>query len=131
MPEWEIEMRSRFMHAKDRQGFTLIELLVVVAIIALLVSILLPSLGRAKDLAQTIVCANRHKGVLAGWVYYGTDFNGVYMAPWDRYHFWPGLTLTGCFQQQYAYTLVHYVAGGGIPSGETVWMAGRPGGPWY
>ncbi len=58
---------------KRRTGFTLIELLVVVAIIALLISILLPSLSRARELAKRAVCLSNLRGIGQSMNIYSND----------------------------------------------------------
>lgn len=65
-------------HGGRYSGFTLIELLVVVAIISLLVSILLPSLGKAKFLARQVVCQTNLRGIGSAIQLYLTDYNGRY-----------------------------------------------------
>ncbi|MCB9855536.1 MAG: prepilin-type N-terminal cleavage/methylation domain-containing protein [Phycisphaerales bacterium] len=63
-----------------RKAFTLIELLVVIAIIALLISILLPSLSRARELSKRTVCAANLHGIGHALYIYAQDDPQVFPA---------------------------------------------------
>jgi prepilin-type N-terminal cleavage/methylation domain-containing protein len=58
-------------------GFTLVELLVVIAIIALLISILLPSLNKARQTATSVRCMSNLRQLGLSIQFYMNDFNGV------------------------------------------------------
>jgi prepilin-type N-terminal cleavage/methylation domain-containing protein/prepilin-type processing-associated H-X9-DG protein len=65
---------------KRSKAFTLIELLVVVAIIALLISILLPSLSRARELSKRTVCMANERGIGQAFYIYAQDPPSVFPA---------------------------------------------------
>ncbi len=69
------------MRRKNWSGFTLIELLVVVSIIALLISILLPSLAKARELARRAVCATNLNNAGKGFHTYAAENNESWPIP--------------------------------------------------
>lgn len=68
-----------------RRAFTLIELLVVISIIALLVSMLLPTLSKAKERARALECKNNQNLIVKGLVTYAADYM-MYPYNYREYH---------------------------------------------
>lgn len=98
------------------RGFTLIELLVVVAIISLLVSILLPSLSKAKDLAKETVCLTHARQIGLGFEYYADQYNDYFPMPITLWN----VTSGGTYRPWPCY-LAPYI--GGYPGEKSDWVA--------
>src|SRR4030043_881545 len=70
-PDSNEKLRRSIM--TERKGFTLIELLVVVAIIAILMAILMPTLNRAREQGRRAVCLNHIKTLALAWSMYADE----------------------------------------------------------
>lgn len=77
-----------------QKEFTLIELLVVIAILGLLLSILLPSISRARGAAMTAVCTSNQKQVGLAFMNYSSNNNSQLPSPLSGSYTWDDLLST-------------------------------------
>lgn len=73
--ECGMQARTKGDHVEKKRGFTLIELLVVIAIIALLLSIMVPSLKKVKDIAAMKLCGSNARQIMLACIMYSNENN--------------------------------------------------------
>ena len=95
------------MGLPTKARWTLIELLIVVAVIGILVAILLPSLGRAKNMAARMQCSNNMKTAYSAFSLYAQDYNN-YIVPYSAYY--PCCSWTIFWMQYMAYLGIVYTS---------------------
>ncbi len=121
------------LNKSNKKGFTLIELLVVIAIIALLLSIVMPAMRKAKEIARKVVCQSGYKqiGVALGAYEAQTGYNfrtyktavGIPAADLSRHWFWANGT--GDYAHEpLPFAFRHLMAAGMLPDHKILFCPG-------
>ena len=61
------------MYKRVNDGFTLVELLIVIGIISLLIALIVPALGRAREQSKLVVCRSNQRNLLLGCLMYAGE----------------------------------------------------------
>jgi prepilin-type N-terminal cleavage/methylation domain-containing protein/prepilin-type processing-associated H-X9-DG protein len=92
VPQTRVRQKETLMHqtfhppmtARQRRGFTLVELLVVIGIIALLISMLLPSLNKARQAANAAACLSNMRQIGQAALMFANDHKGYLPKNWNN-----------------------------------------------
>jgi prepilin-type processing-associated H-X9-DG protein/prepilin-type N-terminal cleavage/methylation domain-containing protein len=103
-------------HRSRRMGFTLVELLVVIGIIAVLISLLLPALNKARSQAMTVNCQSNLRQVYVATEMYANDYNGALVPNGGRFLYEDqGVPLDQYTFRSWDYYLTPYLGGHMMP----------------
>jgi prepilin-type N-terminal cleavage/methylation domain-containing protein len=112
---------SQSKHAEPK-GFTLVELLVVIGIIAILISVLLPTLANARKSGYRAKCLSNLKTLGDAYKLYQLDNRGGWPAAWQQFkQYGQPFSTSGYGDKRWHDYIGRYVVGGMVGKQEINW----------